>query len=304
MKKEKKSSESWGFYLFMTLPAFLLLAVVVIYPITRSFLLSFTEYNAFKPDDIQFVWFKNYTRMFADPIFWRAFKNNMLVVGFSLFGQIPIALILAYFIYRKMVRYPHFFQAIVFLPQVISTIVVGILWKWVILSPEGVVSALVKKILDDPQAVSPLGTNPATAMLPIGFVLIWMYTGFYMLIFVASLQKLDTEMFEAANIDGANELSIFFKIVLPALAGAIIVNMILAIAGSLKGFDLIWAMTKGNPADHTSVLPIYMYKYAFQSKSLDAFSYGSAVSMVIVFISVSMILLTQFIDRILKRRGL
>ncbi len=295
MVRTKK--RSWGFYLLMISPALFLLSVVIIYPIFRSLFLSFTEFNAFQADNIKFVGLDNYLRMFKDPIFWRAFNNNMFVVAISVFCQIPIAIALAYLIHRSSIKGRHFFQAMVFLPQVISTIVVGILWKWMVINPNGVVSYFLQQISGDPNKIFGLSSQLSTAMYPIGFALIWIYTGFYMLIFLASLQKLDYEIFEAAMIDGAQEWRVFFNIVLPALSGAIVVNAILAISGSLKGFDLIWAMTEGGPADYTTVLPIYMYKYAFQSKSIDAYSFGSAVSMVIVAISIIMIVITQLISK-------
>jgi len=125
---------------------------------------------------------------------------------------------------------------------------------------------------------------------------------FLMVIFLANLQKLDSSLVEAAQIDGASEPQIFFRIMVPMLSGLIIVNCILAIAGSLKGFDLIWAMAGsqgGLKMQNTMVLPVYLYNNAFSGSAdpNNAMSFGSAISNVIVSISVILILAATWLGR-------
>jgi len=283
----------------MVAPALISYLIVIAYPVLFSVGLGFTEYNIFKPEKTEFVWFKNYIRMFNDPIFWKAFKNNMFVVAVSVFGQIPLAFALAYLLYRKLVRYENFFQAMVFLPMAISTIVVGLLWRNM-LGPYGIVTKLMKVLSQNPDYVFTWGLKDSTAMLPIGIVLIWMYTGFFMINFLANLQSLDRQVVEAAMIDGAKEHQIFFSVIVPPLAGTILVNMILAISGSLKGFDLIWALTGGGPANKTIVLPIYMFNYAFTTRAKDAYSFASAISNVIVLISVGIIMVANRVTKLVS----
>lgn len=275
-------------------PALLTYLVVITYPVIFSIILGFTKYNLFKPEETAFVGFANYVRMFNDPIFWRAFKNNMIVVAVSLFGQIPFGFILAYLLHRRIVRWQNFFQAMVFIPITISAIVVGVLWRN-IFSPFGVGTQLLKIVSGNPDAMFTWSTNPNTAMIPIGIVLIWMYTGFFMVVFLANLQRLDPGIVEAAAIDGASELQIFTRVVVPSLSGVILVNAILAIAGSMRSFNLIWAMTQGGPANFTTVLAIYMYKYAFATHNVDAYSFGSAIAITIVVICVVLILIARFV---------
>jgi len=286
------------FYLGMVGPGLIIYLSIVAYPVFYSVWLSFTDFNPNAGGVGNFMGLFHYREMLQNPKFWHALKNNMIVVGVSVFGQIPIGFMLAYILYRKLVSAERFFQSMVFLPQFLSSIVIGILWKR-LFTADGPVSRLIQITSGDPTAQFDLMLRPQTVMIPIGFALIWMYTGFYMIIFLANLQKMNTSMIEAAKIDGATEPQIFTRIILPLLTGAIIVSSILAIAGSLKGFDLIFAMTnQGLQRDNASVLPIYMYETAFRNYSNPMrFAYGAAISNAIVAISIVMIGISNFIGK-------
>ncbi len=279
-------------------PGLLVYLFIVAYPVLYSLWLSFTDFNPNRGGEWNFVGFLQYKIMLTDPNFWHALKNNIIVVLVSVFGQIPIGFILAYILYRRMVRAERFFQSMVFLPQFLSTIVIGILWKR-LFSADGPVSRLIQIFSGDPSAQFTMMLRSKTIMYPIGFALIWMYTGFYMIIFLANLQKINNNMIEAAKIDGASEFQIFTRVILPLLSGAIAVSTVLAIAGSLRGFDLIFAMTtQGLQRNNAMVLPIFMYQTAFQDYANKMrFAYGSAISNAIVVISVTLILLSNLIGK-------
>jgi len=283
-------------YLGMIGPGLLVYLFIVAYPIIYSVWLSFTDFNPNRGGEWSFVGLLQYKTMLADPNFWHSLKNNMIVVGVSVFGQIPIGFVLAYILFRKKVNFVTFFQSMVFLPQFLSTIVIGILWKRMF-SADGPASKLIQMVSGNESAQFDLMLKPETVMYPIGFALIWMYTGFYMIIFLANLQKIDKSMIEAAKIDGAKETQIFGRVILPLMTGAILVSSILAIAGSLKGFDLIFAMTtQGLQRNNAMVLPIFMYQTAFQDyRNEMRFSYGSAISNAIVLISMVMILFSNWV---------
>lgn len=291
----KSSSRDTWFYVAMVAPAVIVYLVIIAFPILSSVVLGFTDYNILQPQNAHFVGLKHYGYMFNDDLFWKAFNNNMFVVAVSVFGQIPIGFILAYILFRKMVKGEGFFQTMIFLPNFLTTIVIGILWNRIFGSP-GPVESIMKAVSGNPNAMITWGFSQTTAMIPIGFVLIWMYTGLYMVIFLANLQKIDVGLIEAAQIDGASEPKIFIKIIVPLLSGVILVNAILAIAGSLKGFDLIWAMTKGGPANNTMILPLYMYNFAFAAGP-SQFGFGSAISNMLVFISLALIGLSSWIGK-------
>jgi len=285
-------------YLSMVGPALLVYLLIVGYPVLNSIVISFTNFNPLSANAPQFTGLVNYTRMFQDPDFWHAFRNNMIVVGVSVFGQIPIGFVLAYILFRRLVKGQAFFQAMVFLPNFLSTIVIGILWRRIFLA-NGPVSRVIQMVTGDPSAQFTMMLYRETVMIPIGFALIWIYTGFFMIIFLANLQKIDIGLIEAAQIDGANEIQIFFRIIVPMLASVVLINAILAIAGSLKGFDLIFSMTtQGIQRDNAMVLPIFMYQKAFLDRSNSVrFAYGAAISNVIVIISVGIILFANMVGK-------
>jgi len=288
MEKFKRVS----IYMAFVLPALSVYLAIIAFPIISSVGLSFTNYNIYKNLAI-WTGLANYIKIFKDPVFWFSMRNNFIVIFVSVFGQIPLGFALAYFIYRKIVKRSGFFQAMVFLPTVISTIIIGILWSK-IFSPIGVVPRIIQAITNNPSYSMTIMNSKNLAMIPIGFVLLWVYTGTYLIIFLANLQNIDPNIIEAAQIDGATEGQIFRKIIVPRLYGVIVLTSILAISGSLKSFDLLFAMTGGGPAYYTNLLSIYMYNYSFIYYN---YGVGSAVSTVMVILSIVLVILIRFARR-------
>lgn len=296
-------------YTSFVLPGLLIYLFIIAYPICYSVYLSLSNYNPNSTEPSHLVGLSNYIKVLTMnaglvdssnnvPEFWHAFKNNMIVVVVSVFGQIPIGFILAFILYRKQVKAASFFQSMVFLPQFLSTIVIGIMWRMLFMV-DGPVSRMIQKVSGDASAQFSMMMDPNKCMIPIGIALIWMYTGFYMIIFLANLQKINDSMFEAAKIDGASEVQIFFKITIPLLASSILTSAILAIAGSLKGFGLIFALaSEGKQRINSEVLPIYMYRIAFNNaKDPMRFAYGAAIANIIVIISVILIMFSNWVGK-------
>lgn len=279
-------------------PAMFVYLLIIAYPVVYSVWLSFTDFNPNRGGAGNFVGMLHYKTLFADPYFWHALKNNLIVVGVSVFGQIPLGFILAYLLFRRMVRWARFFQVVVFLPHFLSTIVIGILWKR-LFQADGPISRTMQLLSGDPTRQFELMLYRETVMIPIGIALLWIYTGLYMIIFLANLQKVDENIMEAAKIDGATEPQIFFRVIVPMLSGTILVSTILAIAGSLRGFDLIFSITtQGLQRNNAMVLPIFMYQTAFQDYSNQMrFAYGAAISNVIVVISLLLIGISKLVSR-------
>ena len=285
--------EKRAFWLFV-LPAFLIYLFVMAFPTIFAIFLSLTNYKGgalFGPKRkaVSLVGFKYYKDMFADKYFWLALKNNLWIVFISVFGQIPLGFFMAYLIFRGMIRGKDFFQTIIYLPCVISTVVIGRLWK-AITAPNGVLPDIIR--LFNPTYVAGNSEHPMIAVL---LVILWMYTGTYLIIFLANLQKIDTSVIEAAKIDGATEMQALRYIIFPALSGVIVTSAILAISGSLKSFDLIFVMTSGGPAKQTYVLSIYMYDHAF--KGAPNYPLANAVSIVMCVISFVLIGITKAVER-------
>ncbi|NBK22595.1 MAG: sugar ABC transporter permease [Spirochaetia bacterium] len=290
-KQQKMAS-----YLILIIPGLLIFASVIVFPIFYSFSLSFTRWSGYGKS--LFVGFENYKTILTDPVFLHALRNNMLIVAVSVFGQIPLGFLLAYMLHRKMVKGGEFYQTMIFLPITISPVVVALLWNQ-IFSSSGVVTALVRRFSGNSQYVMKIFEDKSMAIFPILFVLLWMHTGTYMIIYLANLQKITPSVLEAAQIDGATEAQMLGRIILPCMVGTITTTAIFAIAGSLKAFDLIFAMTGGGPAHFTEVIALYMYTNTFKYYK---YGFGSAASILIVALSVGLILILQATSRHIERR--
>ncbi|MDR1971333.1 MAG: sugar ABC transporter permease [Treponema sp.] len=287
-KKEQHIS-----YIMLVAPAFLIYFSVMAFPTIFSIVLSLTNYNGgkiFGNPRFGFAGFQSYLEMFGDEYFYLALKNNMLIVLMSVFGQIPLGFILAFILSRKIVKGTDFFQTMIYLPHVISPVIIGILFRAFFLNQDSVYMEILK--IFNPAAEFRLNDNP---MLPVLIIMLWMYTGGYVIIFLANLQRIDTSIIEAAKIDGASEKQALFYIILPALSGVIVTCAILAISGSLKSFDLLFVMTQGGPAQRTSVLSLYMYIKAF--RGAPHYPLANAISTVMVLISFVLIIITRAVEK-------
>ena len=274
-------------YFALLLPAFIIYMAIIIFPIFMSLGLSFTEWRRFQMTG--FNGLDNYVEIVSDPVFRRSLWNNIQIMLISVFGQIPLGILLAYLLHRKWVKGTKFFEFMIFLPITISSVVIALLWNRVF-SPVGIYTTFVRMVTGNPDYVVKIFESEQFAMIPILVVLLWQHTSLYMVIFLANLQRIPNSVFEAAVIDGAKESTIIFKIVLPALSAVIFTTSVLAISGSLKSFDLVYAMTGGGPVNYTYVMALYLYQHTF---TFHNYGKGSAVSIIIVLLSVGLISLVR-----------
>ena len=286
----------------LVLPALLIYLAVVAFPTIFSIMLSFTNFNGgqiFGGTGFDFVGFGSYIWMFTEPTgaFYTALKNNLLIVAVSLFGQIPLGFILAYILNRKLIRRGRgLFQAFIYLPNVISPIIIGVLFRALILGPQSLYMEILR--IFNPSAQFALNQQP---MIPVLLVILWMFTGFYMIIFLAYMQRIEPSIIEAARIDGAKEGKILRHIVLPAMIPEIVTCSILAISGSLKTFDLIYGMTAGGPAGTTRVLSLFMFQSAFQGAP--NYPLANAIATVMVLISVLLIIVVRLVSKLFNEKS-
>jgi len=280
-------------YLILVLPALLLYLFVMAFPTVFSVVLSLTNFRGgrvFGNPNFGIVGIASYIEVFKDSYFYVALKNNLWIVFISVFGQIPLGFFLAYILSRGMVKGVQFFQAMIYLPNVISSVVIGILFNRLFLGSNSLLLEIQRFF--NPMAEYIPGRN---AMLPVLLVILWMYTGFYVIIFLANLQKIEPSLIEASKIDGATEGQTLRYIILPALSGVIVTTAILAISGSLKSFDLIFVMTGGGPARRTSVLSLYMYDKAF--RGAPNYPVANAISTIMIIISFILIGITRAAEK-------
>lgn len=260
------------------LPAMLFLCVFIIWPIFDSVRLSFYKWNGLDPTQT-WVGLDNWLRLFQDPVFWHAVANNFIIVIVSIAVQLPIGMILAWLLDRGG-RRMRVFKVGYFLPLLMSTVAIGILFKYIYDPYFGPIGAFLNAI-----GLSSLNlqwlSDPNVALYSVIAVICWQFIPFYMLLFLAALSGIPTELREAAMIDGANEGRYFWRIALPLVRGTIVTAMTLSLIGSLKYFDLIWVMTEGGPVNATELMATYMYKKAFSSFEM---GYGAAIASAMLII--------------------
>ena len=293
MKHINSKRELTVSYLILMLPALLLYLFVMGFPTVFSVVLSLTNYSGgkiFGNPNFGISGFNAYKAIFIDSYFYMSLKNNMFIVFISVFGQIPLGFFLAYILSRGLIKGTDFFQTVIYLPNVISAVIIGILFNKFFLSANSVWLEIQR--IFNPAAEFTPAQNP---MLPVLIVMLWMYTGTYVIIFLANLQKIDVSVIEASKIDGATEMQTLKYIILPALSGVIVTSAILAISGSLKSFDLIYVMTQGGPAHKTSVMSLYMYEKAF--RGAPNYPVANAISTVMVIISFILIVITRSVEK-------
>lgn len=258
------------------LPALTLYCAIVLLPIVITAYYGLFEYNGM--GSMTFIGLKNYIKLFMeDKHFITAIINSLKLAGASLFIQLPISLALAMILARG-VRFEKFYRTVYFLPVVISSMVIGQLWLMIFNGNHGLLNKLLEFIGLGQYATGWTGqesTAFATVMIPS----VWQYIGYHMIIMYAGIKAIPTELYEAAQIDGASSWQMATKITIPLLTPILKICVTFALVGSLRSFDLVYIITRGGPF-HASELPsTLMYANLFK-KGL--YGYGSAQAFFIV----------------------
>lgn len=280
--------QNWKFrltpYLFL-LPNILIFSLFIIVPAVRGLWMSFWDWGVFT--DKIFVGFGNFKNLSGDSIFWITFRNTIVYSFFVVLLLIIVALALAMVLYREKLCGKRIFRAAFYIPSLMSMITVGIAWRFILGDEMGLINYLIRLCGGKP--VSWL-TNGTLAMLCVIVVSVWMWAGYYMIIFISGLQAIPDELYEAARIDGASAVSIFFKITLPLLKPTTLVVMILSTINAFKAYELISVMTKGGPGYATKFIVQQVYQVAFVE---DRMGYASAMAIVLMLL-IGVFTLLQF----------
>lgn len=272
------------------LPTLFIYAVFVLVPIVWSAYYGFFDWKGIGAS--KFIGFDNYAEALGDPIFWKAFKNNLIIVAASIFGQLPIALVLS-LILRKSTFFQRFVRSAVFMPMVVASVVIGMIWGYIYHPQIGILNFLLEQFGLGSWIRDWLG-DPRINMYAVSAPVIWANIGPYLVLFIAAIQNISSEVEDAAKIDGAVKSKWLYMIVVPMIWDTIKVAIVLCISGSLKAFDLIYIMTGGGPAQSTELLATYMYNNTFE---VFRYGYGSAVSTLIILISMVLVLGSQLLMR-------
>ncbi|TFE28612.1 carbohydrate ABC transporter permease [Cohnella luojiensis] len=279
-------AEMW--YLLFLLPGLCLFIFAVFVPLVMGARYSFTSWDGLSRT-VHYTGWDNYVRAFSDSDLWIVLVNTFkyAIIVTVLVNAISLLLALLLDTYLK---FRNAFRTIFFLPGVISIVLSGFIWKYNYAI--GFPSLFGMFGLD---ISSPLG-DPNYALFGLILIAVWQGIGAPMIIYIAGLQGVSSELVESAKIDGANARQSFFRIILPLIAPSITINMLLVLTGSLKVFDLVYVTTQGGPAFSTEVISTFIYKSSFANFQA---GYGTALSMIFFLI---LVLVTIVQISIFRRR--
>lgn len=274
-------------YLFV-FPAVILLFAFLILPAFSTIRYAFTDYNILRPDNIRFCGVQNFIDLFQDKDFKKSFVNTIYFTVIVVPFQCALALLLAMMISSRR-RGVSIFRVAYFSPNITSMVVVAILWS-VLYNPNpttGLLNAFLTKL-----GFPACGflTDPKTAMNSIIFMSAWQAAGYQMMIFLAGLQAIPGDQYEAASIDGANKLAQFRYVTLPGLKNVIKYVVMITMIQAMKLFTQPYVMTQGGPQNSTRTLVYYIYEQGFQSRN---FGYACSVATVFFIIVVTMSLMLK-----------
>lgn len=268
-------------------PMLIGVSIMTLLPILASFFLSFTDWNfllGFK--QIDFVGLRNFERLFADDMFWKSLTNNlifMLVVPATLAFSLVLAVII-----NKQVYFKDMFKVIYFMPYISSVVAVAMVWQVLFHPSYGPVNQLLMSIgiADPPKWIADVDFALPSIML----IMIWISIGYNLIIYIAGLQAIPAELYEAAEMDGATPWQKFRSITLPLLSPTTFFLLITGLIGTFKVFDLVQVLTGGGPAGSTSVVVFHLYETAFINLKM---GYASTMALVL-FLTIFLITLLQW----------
>ena len=296
MSKLRIPSEANTAAWFFLAPALALIGVFFFLPVAASLLLSVTDFDLYgiaNPANTRFVGFDNYARLLKTPDFWLALRNTFYFAFVG--GPLTIAVSLgaALLLSSKLVRFKSFFRTIYFTPFVTTLVAVAIVWKYLYHTRYGLFNYALGAIGIDP--IDWLG-DPAWAMPAIILMAVWKSFGYNMLIFIAGLQAIPEDLYDAAEIDGASAVRRFFSITLPMLAPTLVFVSVITMIGYFQLFAEPYVMTQGGPLRSTTSVVLLMYEEGFRWWRM---GYAAAIAFVL-FIVILLATLVQF--RLQKER--
>lgn len=277
----------------LVLPALILFSIFFIVPNVASFFLGFTDWSLFYFDDIRFNGVENFIRLFQEDNFWLCVKNTFYFAIVTVIGKNVLGFLLAMLI-QKSSKYNNFLRAAIFLPMTISSLVVAIIFLSIYNPTHGLLNGILSAVGLEAFRHDWL-FDIRFSMKSICAMEIWQQTGFCMCIYLAGLQSIPSDYYEAARIDGASRRQQTVYITLPLILQSITVNLMLSIISGIKVFAQVYGTTNGGPADQTQVLSTFLYK-SFGNGYL---GYSSAVGL---FTTILIMLLTFGVTGFLRKR--
>ena len=291
MQRSAPDRQPWGAILAFLLPAFTVYTALTAYPVLRTFWNSF---HKVLPRNEEYLGLANYATLAQDDIFWRAVGNTFTWACISPLAEVGIGLLLALALYARIPGM-RFFRIAWFTPVLMSYVVVGIVWVWMYNYDWGAANALLRFLRLENFVTAWIG-DPRVALPSLIFITTWMWAGFNMVVLLAALHSLPSEVIEAAELDNCGWGAKLWHIIIPLIKPTLLNLLVLSFIGKMKIFDLVWITTKGGPLWSTETVSTYVYKRAFEWTSFDL-GYPSTIAAVWFFFVLAAVLLLTWLFR-------
>lgn len=283
-KKKQAFCHTRAFWMFVA-PAFILFTVFFLVPLVLSIGLSFTNFDGWKKMD--FIGLKNYVKILKDIEFYKTMIRTFIYTAVNLPFKVILPLLVAVLVTSKLLKGTTFIRTVVYIPVLLSALVVGITINWMFGQEYGLINFLIQNVGGTPLEWA---LNSKLATFVISFASNWASIGYFMILFIGGINNIPRELFEAANVDGASKVQVFFKIMLPMLSPTIFIVLLLSTVNLLKEYALIQGISLGGPGTSTTYVIQYMFDQGFnQSK----YGYASAVGVIVSFVFI-IITIIQF----------
>ncbi|WP_405793037.1 carbohydrate ABC transporter permease [Streptomyces sp. NBC_01506] len=279
----------WPAFLYLA-PAAVFYTLFVLRPIGQTAWISLFHWDGITLG--KWAGFDNYTALLHDDRIPAALGHSLVFLVFYAVFPVAIGLGLAALISRIRVRGLAFFRAVLFLPQILATVVVAVSWRWVY-DIDGPLNAALRAVGLGSLTRAWLG-DYSTALPAVGLIGTWVMFGLCMVLFLAGVQKIPAELYESAQLDGCGPIREFFTVTLPALRGEISIALVLTVTYALRNFDLVWNTTAGGPGSSTSVPSVFIYQGAFLTREVGA---ASAIS---ICLTAVVLVVTAVIIRVVR----
>jgi len=277
----------------MLSPALLLLIGFLIIPFAMAIIFSFTTKRLVSPLPTRFVGFDNYVRLFADQTFWQALRNTAVFAGIVVPVQSGLGLLLATLVNRRIPG-RNIFRGIYFMPVVIPMVVVCVVWYFVLNYPEGLLNTFVKILTFGKAGPYDWLRDPSLALPTIILISIWQGVGFQMVVYLAGLQSIPEELYEASRIDGASAWQQFIHVTFPCLRNTHVFVLVTTTILAFKLFTQVEVLTQGGPRGGTNTVVRYIYVAGYRELRI---GYASAAAVIFVLI----VLVVSILQRILLK---
>lgn len=243
--------------LFM-LPFILTAALFMVWPVVEAVRMAFYAYNPLRPDDIYWVGFQNFERIFDDPLFWESFRQALVWTGWSILFQTVLGVALALLLNLTLPGMA-IFRGLLLFPYIVPTVVIALNWRWIFNSEIGIVNHALLSAGIISENIAWLST-PDMAMLSAILLNVWKYTPFVVICVLARLQTIPTELYDAAKVDGAGAWRRFIDITLPMLKEVLVVVIVFRTIWTFNKFEEIYLLTRGGPGTSTFNLAVYAFE--------------------------------------------